>query len=125
MLVDCSGGEMAPRAGLEPATKRLTAACSTTELPRNTVSPAVYSKSYFNSPAFYLKIRKFITLNILDAPVSSIIQSFNQLGAFNQLGGKIDLSCVSALKKVIFNFNLSGSNPQIAFILCLATFGTV
>jgi len=35
------------------------------------------------------------------------------------------LSCVSALKKVIFNFNLSGSNPQIAFILCLATFGTV
>ena len=27
--------EMAPRAGLEPATERLTAACSTTELPRN------------------------------------------------------------------------------------------
>jgi|GEM_PF-7028252 hypothetical protein len=27
--------EMAPRAGFEPATKRLTAACSTTELPRN------------------------------------------------------------------------------------------
>ena len=26
---------MAPRAGLEPATERLTAACSTTELPRN------------------------------------------------------------------------------------------
>ena len=26
---------MAPRAGFEPATKRLTAACSTTELPRN------------------------------------------------------------------------------------------
>ena len=26
---------MAPRAGLEPATKRLTAACSTTELPGN------------------------------------------------------------------------------------------
>ena len=26
---------LAPRAGLEPATKRLTAACSTTELPRN------------------------------------------------------------------------------------------
>ena|GEM_PF-2201339 len=25
---------MAPRAGFEPATKRLTAACSTTELPR-------------------------------------------------------------------------------------------
>ncbi len=29
---------MAPRAGLEPATERLTAACSTTELPRNWVS---------------------------------------------------------------------------------------
>jgi hypothetical protein len=27
--------KMAPRAGFEPATKRLTAACSTTELPRN------------------------------------------------------------------------------------------
>ena len=27
---------MAPRAGLEPATDRLTADCSTTELPRNT-----------------------------------------------------------------------------------------
>ena len=27
--------EVAPRAGFEPATKRLTAACSTTELPRN------------------------------------------------------------------------------------------
>jgi hypothetical protein len=27
--------EMAPRAGLEPATERLTAACSTTELPGN------------------------------------------------------------------------------------------
>jgi hypothetical protein len=27
--------DMAPRAGLEPATERLTAACSTTELPRN------------------------------------------------------------------------------------------
>ncbi len=27
--------KMAPRAGLEPATKRLTAACSTTELPGN------------------------------------------------------------------------------------------
>ncbi len=27
--------EVAPRAGLEPATKRLTAACSTTELPGN------------------------------------------------------------------------------------------
>ena len=28
---------MAPRAGLEPATDRLTADCSTTELPRNTI----------------------------------------------------------------------------------------
>ena len=28
--------DMAPRAGLEPATDRLTADCSTTELPRNT-----------------------------------------------------------------------------------------
>ena len=28
--------KMAPRAGLEPATVRLTAGCSTTELPRNT-----------------------------------------------------------------------------------------
>ncbi len=28
---------VAPRAGFEPATKRLTAACSTTELPRNNV----------------------------------------------------------------------------------------
>jgi hypothetical protein len=28
---------MAPRAGFEPATKRLTAACSTTELPRNDI----------------------------------------------------------------------------------------
>jgi len=27
---------MAPREGFEPPTKRLTAACSTTELPRNT-----------------------------------------------------------------------------------------
>ncbi len=27
--------DVAPRAGFEPATKRLTAACSTTELPRN------------------------------------------------------------------------------------------
>lgn len=27
--------EVAPRAGFEPATKRLTAACSTTELPRS------------------------------------------------------------------------------------------
>ena len=30
--------KMAPRAGLEPATKRLTAACSTTELPGNMAS---------------------------------------------------------------------------------------
>ena len=29
---------MAPRAGLEPATVRLTAGCSTTELPRNTIN---------------------------------------------------------------------------------------
>ena len=29
--------EMAPRAGLEPATERLTAACSTTELPGNNI----------------------------------------------------------------------------------------
>jgi hypothetical protein len=29
--------DMAPRAGFEPATKRLTAACSTTELPRNLI----------------------------------------------------------------------------------------
>ncbi len=29
--------KVAPRAGFEPATKRLTAACSTTELPRNDV----------------------------------------------------------------------------------------
>ena len=28
---------MAPRAGLEPATDRLTADCSTTELPRNII----------------------------------------------------------------------------------------
>ena len=28
-------GRMAPRAGLEPATQRLTVVCSTTELPRN------------------------------------------------------------------------------------------
>ena len=32
---------MAPRAGLEPATERLTAACSTTELPRNISVPEV------------------------------------------------------------------------------------
>ena len=30
---------MAPRAGLEPATERLTAVCSTTELPRNKTQP--------------------------------------------------------------------------------------
>ncbi len=29
---------MAPRAGLEPATDRLTVDCSTTELPRNTMN---------------------------------------------------------------------------------------
>ena len=29
--------KMAPRAGLEPATERLTAVCSTTELPRNSL----------------------------------------------------------------------------------------
>ena len=40
---------MAPRAGFEPATNRLTAGCSTTELPGNRgshVSGAAYSKPF-------------------------------------------------------------------------------
>ena len=36
--------KMAPRAGLEPATKRLTAACSTTELPGNMASIQSFKK---------------------------------------------------------------------------------
>ena len=41
---------MAPRAGFEPATERLTAVCSTTELPRNNIIPSknggiAYNKS--------------------------------------------------------------------------------
>ena len=36
---------MAPRAGLEPATDRLTADCSTTELPRNTMLLLIKKRS--------------------------------------------------------------------------------
>lgn len=35
-LQQATDGKVAPRAGFEPATNRLTAGCSTTELPRNT-----------------------------------------------------------------------------------------
>ena len=38
--------EMAPRAGLEPATERLTAVCSTTELPRNNFDRDTYNKTF-------------------------------------------------------------------------------
>ena len=37
---------MAPRAGFEPATNRLTAGCSTTELPRNSALNWPYSKAF-------------------------------------------------------------------------------
>ena len=38
--------QMAPRAGFEPATNRLTAGCSTTELPRNSALNWPYSKAF-------------------------------------------------------------------------------
>ncbi len=44
---------MAPRAGFEPATERLTAVCSTTELPRNIVAGTSYSKSSCGGLVFF------------------------------------------------------------------------
>ena len=35
LLINIAFGKVAPRAGFEPATNRLTAGCSTTELPGN------------------------------------------------------------------------------------------
>src|SRR5437764_9896292 len=50
---------LAPRAGFEPATNRLTAGCSTTELPGNTEAPAaaagasgLYQRCYAFAKAF-------------------------------------------------------------------------
>src|SRR3954465_2089377 len=50
---------LAPRAGFEPATNRLTAGCSTTELPGNTEAPAaaagasgLYQRCYGFAKAF-------------------------------------------------------------------------
>src|ERR1700716_2950872 len=44
-----NAGSLAPRAGFEPATNRLTAGCSTTELPGNRAKqssqPAAYNKA--------------------------------------------------------------------------------
>src|SRR5690349_4058819 len=45
---------LAPRAGFEPATNRLTAGCSTTELPGNTVRHAVMRTAY-NKPVLFLQ----------------------------------------------------------------------
>ena len=39
---------MAPRAGFEPATKRLTAACSATELPRKNETRLTYNIKFIN-----------------------------------------------------------------------------
>jgi hypothetical protein len=48
---------LAPRAGFEPATNRLTAGCSTTELPGNTAALA-YKTVAYNKAASALKAPK-------------------------------------------------------------------
>jgi hypothetical protein len=55
-------GKVAPRAGFEPATDRLTVDCSTTELPGNIAMTArAYSKCLLQLPS--TKFKKHLTLS--------------------------------------------------------------
>ena len=51
------GAKVAPRAGLEPATLRLTAGCSAIELPRNRWEPGLYHGGHLDSDRTSLFVR--------------------------------------------------------------------
>lgn len=62
---------MAPQAGLEPATKRLTAICSTTELPRNHI--------FFNRLEFIINNKCIYLGNIYETNENNRNMQFSPL----------------------------------------------
>ena len=68
---------MAPRAGLEPATYRLTAGCSTIELSRNALRRVYYTRFVLASQALYLSFLFQVILELLAAAgMAKLPQSF-------------------------------------------------
>ncbi len=80
---------MAPRAGFEPATKRLTAVCSTTELPRNIRSLFVaftpYNKSLLVGLVFFVIIIIYCSIIFRKA----ICHYMESKSSANNLAGKM------------------------------------
>ena len=82
---------MAPRAGLEPATDRLTADCSTTELPRNTFMLLIKK---FKKTSKKLEARSGIEplCKALQAPTSPLCHRANRIAqlSFNRFKSNIE-----------------------------------
>ena len=81
---------MAPRAGLEPATDRLTADCSTTELPRNTNGLLIKKRKkkqvkYGGSERNRTAVQGFAGPYITTLPPSQIFWTINLLLTSSQL----------------------------------------